>query len=204
MYRPASYIKEDKSHIFSFIQQNPFATMVSGGSNLIATHIPVLLEGHEDSWVLYSHMANHNDQRKRLVDGEEALLIFQGPHAYISSSWYREKDISTWDYSAVHVNASIRIQSREELENSLEKLVNRFEREQQNPLYYKDLPEKMLKDHLPLITGFWLDPFKMEAIAKLHQSYPQHDKVAVANKLEQSQDFECSAFLQDFKKENKL
>lgn len=68
-------------------------------------------------------MANHNEQQQYLKEGADALIIFQGPHAYVSASWYREKDISTWDYSAVHVNAKIRIQSREELELSLKELV---------------------------------------------------------------------------------
>jgi len=204
MYRPQKYVKDDKKFVFSFVNENPFATVVMNGTRLMATHLPVLAQGDENNWTLYTHLANHNEQAKLIRDGAEALVIFHGPHSYISSSWYKEKDISTWDYTAVHVNAKIRLQSREELEASLEKLVRYFEKDQQDPLYYKEIPEKMLDDHLPLITGFWLEPFKVEGLAKLHQSYPEHDVKAVSEKLENSGDSIKQKLAQDIKKEHKI
>ena len=204
MYRPQKYVKDDKKFVFSFVNENPFATVVMNGTRLMATHLPVLTQGDENNWTLYTHLANHNEQAKLIRDGAEALVIFHGPHSYISSSWYKEKDISTWDYTAVHVNAKIRLQSREELEASLEKLVRYFEKDQQDPLYYKEIPEKMLDDHLPLITGFWLEPFKVEGLAKLHQSYPEHDVKAVSEKLENSGDSIKQKLAQDIKKEHKI
>lgn len=204
MYRPNKYIKDDKDHIFSFIQENPFATFILKGEILLATHIPVLLNGDKNDYELYSHIANHNEQSQYLKDGEEALIVFHGPQSYISSSWYKEKDISTWDYSAVHVNATIKLQTREELENSLRKLVEKFEEDQDNPLYYTDIPKKMLQDHLPLITGFWLKPFKVQGISKMHQSYPQHDIERIVSKLEEKgipNQMDVSAAI---KKENRI
>ena len=203
MYRPPKYRKDDKEFIFSFIEENPFASFILKGERLLATHIPVLAEGDAENFRLYSHIANHNEQKSLLEDGAEALLIFHGPHAYVSSSWYKEKDISTWDYTAVHVNARIRMQTAEELEASLERMVERFERKQESPLYYKDIPELMLKEHLPLITGFWLEPFKIEGVAKLHQAYAKHDIAAVTKKLDashSSMERELSAAI---RKENK-
>lgn len=204
MYRPKKYIKDDSDFLYSFIQQYPFATFVLSGESLMATHIPVLIDGDRERWRLYSHIANHNEQRKLLEDGAEALIIFHGPQAYISSSWYRDKDISTWDYTAVHVNARLKLQSREELENSLESLVAHFEKEQETPLYYKDIPKPMLEEHLPLITGFWLEPFKVEGIAKLHQSYPEHDIESVSRKLKNSENSEDRKLGEEIEKENQL
>ena len=186
MYRPPKYRNDDKDFIFSFIRENPFASFIIKGKELLATHIPVLIEGNPDDFRLYSHIANHNEQLQFLNDGAEALIIFHGPHSYISSSWYRQKDISTWDYTAVHVNARIKLQSANELENSLQKLVAHFEKDQEKPLFYEDIPEKMLKEHLPLITGFWLEPFKVEGITKLHQAYAKHDVESVTSHLDNS------------------
>jgi transcriptional regulator len=204
MYRPAKYQKDDKSFIFPFIQKNPFATFILNGERLLATHIPILIDGDENKWRLYGHIANHNEQLEFLKNGSEALIIFQGSHSYVSSSWYREKDISTWDYSAVHVNAKIKLQSQEELEDSLKKLVGTFEKEQENPLFYNELPEQLLKEHLPLITGFWLEPINVEGIAKLHQTYPKQDVEEVARRLEASGN--CMRFNvgKDIRKENQL
>ncbi|MCP9198866.1 FMN-binding negative transcriptional regulator [Gramella sp. GC03-9] len=202
MYRPLKYRKDDEEFILQFIDQNPFASFITRGDRLLATHIPVLREGEKEEWRLYSHIANHNEQLAFLKDGAEALLIFHGPHAYISSSWYQEKDISTWDYSAVHVNARIRLQSKEELEESLEKLVYKFEKQQEDPLYYRDIPKQMLLDHLHLITGFWLEPFKVEGIAKLHQNYSKADVSSVISHLENSGDSTKKQLSEDIKNTN--
>jgi len=184
MYQPKKYLKDKPKYIFEFIRTHPFATFILNGNRILATHIPVLTEGNAEKFCLYSHIANHNEQIPYLKDGTEALLIFQGAHGYISSSWYREKDISTWDYSAVHVNVKLKIQTREELEKSLQKLVAHFETPQTKPLFYKDIPKQMLEDHLPQITGFWCEPFKVEAVAKLHQGAHKEDINSVTKNLE--------------------
>lgn len=202
MYQPQKYKKEDQAYIFKFIQQHPFAAIVSNGNRLMATHIPILTEGNSKNFKLYSHIANHNDQLKYLNDGDEVLLIFQGAQGYISSSWYEEKDISTWDYSAVHINAKVIRQSSEELEQSLIKLVRRFEKPQPKPLYYEEIPRKMREEHLPLITGFWLEPTKIEAIAKLHQGYKKQDIINVITELEsESGNTELSKNIKDENKD---
>ncbi|MGY5849017.1 FMN-binding negative transcriptional regulator [Salegentibacter sp. F14] len=188
MYQPKKYQKKDLSYIYSFIQQHPFATFILNGSRLLATHIPVLTEGDYRDFRLYGHIANHNEQLQHLKNGTEVLLIFQGAHGYVSSSWYKEKDISTWDYSAVHVNAKVIIQSKQELEQSLINLVHKFEKDQEKPLWYKDIPSKIISDHLPQITGFWCEPFKIEGIAKLHQGHDSEDLIRIRKKLKERDD----------------
>ncbi|MDN3595466.1 FMN-binding negative transcriptional regulator [Zunongwangia endophytica] len=203
MYQPKKYIKDDPEFIFQFIQNHPFATMVSNSHPLVATHIPVLVEGTAEDFRLYAHIANHNEQLESLENDAEVLFIFQGSHAYVSSSWYAEKDISTWNYSAVHINAKIKIQTSKELENSLEKLVKTFENQQKSPLFYNDIPKQMLQDHLPLITGFWAIPFKIKGIAKLHQSYSKEDIISSVEHLEKGT-LTDKQLAKDLKEENGL
>lgn len=185
MYQPKKYLKKDKNYIFNFIQEHPFATFVLNGERILATHIPVLIKGTPEDFILYSHIANHNEQLGYLKDGVEGLMIFQGAHGYISSSWYKEKDISTWDYSAVHVNVKLKIQTQKELAESLKNLVFRFEKDQKDPLFFENIPKDMVEEHLHLITGFWGTPFKVEAVAKLHQGYENEDIDSVINHLQQ-------------------
>ena len=201
MYQPKKYKKQDPKYLFEFIKQHPFASFILQGERLLATHIPVLIEGNSQKFRLYSHIANHNEQLQYLKNETEALLIFQGAHAYVSSSWYQEKDISTWDYSVVHINIKVKLQTREELETSLENLVHRFEKNQTRPLYYKDIPKKMLEEHLPLITGFWAEPFKIEGVAKLHQSYKKQDVASVIDHLEKGTPLE-KELSKEIRKEN--
>ncbi len=202
MYQPKKYLKKDKEHIFRFINEHPFATMVLKGESLLATHIPVLTEGTSQDFRLFAHIANHNEQFQYLKDGAEVLLIFQGAHAYVSSSWYREKDISTWDYSAVHVNARLKLQSNQELSDCLDRLVHRFEKNQTNPLYYQDLPHKMVEEHLAQITGFWCEPFRIQAISKLHQNFEQEDLQRITTELDRQETSSAAALSCDIRKEN--
>lgn len=184
MYQPKKYKKNDPQFIFDFIVEHPFATFVLNGQHLLATHIPVLIKGTPGDFMLYAHIANHNEQYGYLKNGMEAILIFQGAHGYVSSSWYKEKNISTWDYSAVHVNVKIKLQSREELASSLSDLVHKFEQEQDSPLYFEDYPKDMVEDHIKEITGFWCEPVRVQAIAKLHQGYDMDDVISVTKHLE--------------------
>lgn len=204
MYLPRKYQKTDNSYIFEFIKKHPFATVVSQGNRLLATHLPVLTEGAAENFRLFSHMANHNEQLQFVQDQSEALLIFQGAHGYVSSSWYSEKNISTWDYSAVHVNVRITRQTEGELESSLENLVHHFEKDQKQPLMYHDIPKPMLDEHLPLITGFWCEILHIDAIAKLHQGYPKEDVVSVIEHLAAEKDPEAQKLKNDIQKEHGL
>ncbi|MDT0646693.1 FMN-binding negative transcriptional regulator [Zunongwangia sp. F260] len=203
MYQRDKYKKHSKKYIYDFIKSHPFATFVLNGERILATHIPVLMKGDEENLTLFAHIAYNNEQYKYLKDGIEALLIFQGAHDYVSSSWYKEKDISTWDYSAVHVNVKLKLQTREELEQSLEELVAHFEQDQKDPIYYKDLPKEMLQDHLPLITGFWCEPVKIEAIAKLHQGFEQDDLKSVCRHLQEKNNPLSNQLKEDIEKENR-
>lgn len=204
MYQPRKYLKKDKDFIYDFILKNSFATFVIKGDRLLATHIPVLIQGTPGDFTLYAHIANHNEQFNYLRNGTEAILIFQGPHAYVSSSWYKEMDISTWDYSAVHVNVKLRLQTQAELEESLQNLVHKFEKDQKEPIYYNDLPGDMVDDHLQQITGFWCDPVKVEAIAKLHQGFEKDDLLNVIKNLEERQEPLSCPLSKDIKKEHDL
>lgn len=204
MYQSPHFATEDSEYILDFINNHPFAIMVSRGERLIATHIPILIEENEDELRLYGHLANHNDQHKYLEAGAEVLLIFSGPHGYISSSWYKKADISTWNYAAVHINATLKIQSTEELEDSLKKLVHRFESNQEDPLLYEDLPSDIVESHLPRITGFWLNPVKIEAISKMSQNQPEENVSSILEHLNEEKGAEelCNHIKKEHEKKN--
>ncbi|WP_234572064.1 FMN-binding negative transcriptional regulator [Rhodohalobacter sp. 614A] len=203
MYQKDKYVKNDPEYVYEFINAHPFATFVLNGDRLLATHIPVLADGDPKNFRLFSHISNeYNEQIKYLENGREALLIFHGAQAYVSSSWYKRKGVSTWDYSAVHVNVRLKIQSGNDLEESLKKLVRRFEQEQDSPLYYDEIPDKMVKGLIPHITGFWAEPFKIEAIAKLHQGYKKEDVDSTINHLRKQQDPSARRLVEDIRREH--
>ena len=183
MYQPYKYKNNDPSFIYNFIQQHPFATVVLQGNHLLATHIPVLVEGTPENYRLYAHIANHNPMREFLVDNQEMLLIFKGPDAYISSTWYSIPEVPTWDYTAVHINAKLQLQSDAELQTALEKLIDYFEKDLENPLSSKAVPQQIWDDNFKGITGFWLEPFRAVGIEKLHQGFKKEDVKNIVEQL---------------------
>lgn len=183
MYRPASHKKDDLPFVINFIRKHPFAMLVIKGSELMATHIPLLIDAAHQELRLFGHIANHNEMRNYLQDETEVLCIFQGPNTYVSASLYSEPDISTWNYSAVHINAKIQMQNSQELEKSLEILIHTFEKHQEKPLYKKDIPVAMWRENFAEITGFWLNPIKIQGIHKWHRNYSREEREHIASQL---------------------
>lgn len=183
MYQPKKYKKDDLEFAIQLIDENPFANFILMGDDLLATHIPILRNLDSKKLQLYGHIANHNPQLRFLEDNKDVLLIFKGADSYISSSWYSQKNISTWDYSAVHLNCTIRIQSPNELVDSLKNLVHHFEKEQKAPLEYDQIPQDILADNLTGITGFWCEPYEVKGVGKWHQGYDLEDMERIIQNL---------------------
>lgn len=105
MYVPPAFDQPDLAACHGLIEANGFATLISagaGGAVPLGTHIPFLLDRTRGpNGTLIGHMARANPHRELL--GGEALVIFQGPHAYVSPAWYEAAPaVPTWNYIAVH------------------------------------------------------------------------------------------------------
>src|SRR5579863_3443392 len=119
MYIPKAFREDDVEWLHTFIQENNFAILVTMQDRIpIATHLPLLLDPQKGLYgTLRGHMARANTQWRSFDETTEALVIFQGPHAYISPSWYvtePETSVPTWNYAAIHAYAIPRIIHDEE------------------------------------------------------------------------------------------
>jgi transcriptional regulator len=117
MHEFARFQAPSPEHELELVRRNPFALVVSGGTPPVATHTPVLLpDGAEslDGVTLLGHMARANPQWKSF--GPEALVVFSGPHGYVSPTAYGYTPaVPTWNYAAVHVTGSVElVDDREE------------------------------------------------------------------------------------------
>src|SRR4051812_15778197 len=118
MYVPKQFKNNEPAQIKDFIRKNGFAILVSQcEGKIVATHLP--LELNEDGEKLSGHISRANPQWKNFDQGTEVLAIFNGPHAYISSSWYNHENVPTWNYIAVQVYGKIAIIEGEELVRSM-------------------------------------------------------------------------------------
>jgi len=103
MYSPTYNRVEDRAELVAFMRANGFAVLVTGtGGALHASHLPVRILEANKKIILDMHMAKNNPQWKEFFD-DEVMVVFAGPHAYVSPRWYEEKErVPTWNYAAVH------------------------------------------------------------------------------------------------------
>ncbi len=186
MYIPKYYREEHRQTILAFVRQNNFAALVTfDGEKPIATHIPVEVADSEGGWTIYGHISGANPQKKTL-GGQEALLIFQGPHTYISARWYADVDVPTWDYMIVHVCGKIREIEGDELYPVLSRLVERHE---PNSAYrLEGLPPDMVQKEIRGIVGFAVDVTRVDAGYKLSQKKTGEERENIVAELEKRGD----------------
>ena len=185
MYIPLHYRNENLEEVRDFLRKNGFAILVSQVENKPwATHLPLELEdGPSGKQVLTGHLAKANPQWKHFKEEDEVLAIFNGPHAYISSSWYQDEEVPTWNYVAVHVYGTLRILTEDEVMASLHRLVDRYEQESKHPISLHDLSPKTLRQ-VKGVVGFQIEIKEVHAAYKLSQGREQ-DHAQIIRELRQ-------------------
>ena len=103
MYSPDYNRIEDRPELLAFLRANNFPVLVTGtGGALHGSHLPVTIHENGSQIVIDMHMAKNNPQWKEFFD-DEVMVIFTGPHAYVSPRWYADEErVPTWNYTAVH------------------------------------------------------------------------------------------------------
>jgi transcriptional regulator len=179
---------ESQPEVLDFIRKNAFATLYSQvDGKPWATHLPVFLEGkHEGKFVLHGHLAKANPQWKHLAQSEEVLVVFQGPHAYISSSWYTHENVPTWNYLAVHVYGKVRLIEGEELMHHLKSLVDQYETGRPNRVQVETMSSGYLEGQIRALVGFELEITEVHASAKLSQNRDDENYERILQQLEAS------------------
>jgi transcriptional regulator len=161
----------------AIVQAHPFATIVT--RTLQATHMPCLLDDDKDGLVILGHVARA-DPASRDFDGP-LLLIFHGPHGYISASWYGEDTIPTWNHVTLHVRGTPQL--LDDPLPVLRRTVDRFEAAVERPWSLDrmgDTAGEMAED----VVAFRLVAADWHTELKLSQDKPAHERARVLAGLE--------------------
>ncbi|WP_209403298.1 FMN-binding negative transcriptional regulator [Pseudozobellia sp. WGM2] len=200
MYVPDYQRNVNFEEIKQFLKEHSFGILVTyskGRSH--ATHIPLELEQNEQGQnVLTGHIAKANPQWKQFSSEEEVLCIFNGANAYISSSWYKEEEVPTWNYIAVHVYGKLSVLSEEEVMASLHRLVDTYEKSSKKPVSLKNMSERILKQ-VKGVVGFQIEITDIQARYKLSQNREQ-DHAKIISELEELDDEGSRAIAKEMKK----
>ncbi len=196
MYIPEYFKETNPERISALIKDNPFGTLITvpNSSAPFVSHLPFFYEHSADSnGKLLGHMARTNPQWQHFLSGSEVLAIFQGPHAYISPSWYSSPGVPTWNYAVVHLRGKARlIEDKSKLETLLEQLTQFHESHMPNPWKPKLTDERSLK-LLDMIVGFEIEITDIQGKFKLSQNRSREDQQRVIEELNQSNNQNKSA-----------
>ncbi|MDM5371364.1 MULTISPECIES: FMN-binding negative transcriptional regulator [Bacillus cereus group] len=183
MYIPKYFAIQDEEMKYEIMEQNSFAILFSQhNGEPYATHLPLLL--NRETLTLHGHFARANEQWKD-IGTQQVLAIFQGPHSYISPSWYETNNaVPTWNYVAVHVYGELEIVEDEKtLVDSLQDLVNKYE-DPESTYSLNDVDPNYMGGLSKGIVGFKIKINKIEGKAKLSQNHSVERQNLVVEKLE--------------------
>lgn len=189
MYIPPHFKQNSTEEAIEIIRNNSFGTLVSQVEGKPwATHLPMLVrEAESGDLILHGHVSRGNLQGKSFSPDEVVLAIFQGPHAYISSTWYTIENVPTWNYAAVHAYGTIRILEGEGLRKSLGELMDTFESYTDTHLSIDDLPQPYVHRQMNGVIGFEMKVTDLQCSFKLSQNRDAQSHQQVIAALEQSE-----------------
>lgn len=207
-YNPPKTKVSDETVLCDFIQEHPFATLISTGNDGVAvSHLPLHLtpaEG-ESPARLTGHMARANGHTQALTDGLDALAIFHGPQAYVTPQWYpsklvHAKVVPTWNYAVVHVHGTVKtIRDPAWLHAHLTQLTEEHENKFAHQWEVTDAPERFVDKMMEFIVGLELTVTHMEGKWKLSQNQGEADRNGVVAGLKARPDADSQA-MHDFMK----
>jgi len=164
--------------------------VTAGEAGPEASHLPFLLDPDRGAQgTLLAHMARANPQwrqfRRLTEQGGEALVVFQGPHAYVSPSWYGPgESVPTWNYVAVHAYGQPRvIDDPRAVRRLLEDLVRHEESAFESPWSLDLAEEAYLTRMMRGIVAFQIPLTRLEAKAKLGQNRTAEQRRGAASAL---------------------
>ncbi len=189
MYVPRHFSQDDTAVAHDLIRTNVFATLVTEISGrLDATHVPVVLDAERGALgSLRFHLARANPTSKALADKREVLMVFTGPHTYISPDWYANENlVPTWNYAVVHAYGTPRTVDETELRRLLDDITASQEKDlPKKPWTTDKMPSDLVDKSCKAIVGFDLPITELQGKWKLNQNRGADDRAGVVSALEE-------------------
>lgn len=189
MYTPSSFKEENPDILFDLIEKHNFGVLFSQHQEIPeATHLPFIVErdkGNQGS--LVAHFAKANKHWKNIDDQKELLVVFQGPHTYISPSWYVNRaEVPTWNYATVHIFGKPKIIiETDQLKEMVTRLTHFHEDKTESNWSIDEVSKKDFEIDLKAIVGIEIEITRMEGKFKFNQNKHIEDQKKVIKNLDE-------------------
>lgn len=188
MYVPEYSAEKNDQILREFLNEYNFGTLINIDQNEPAVnHYPFLIEKDDSGLILWTHLARSNPQWKHL-DNQSCLVVFTGPHAYVSPTYYKNKlNVPTWNYTAVHAKCFAEVVTDEDLRIELMKKLVSFHEEKNQTDWDYTLPDEFHDKLLKAIVWIKFRVVNIEGKFKLSQNRNQDDYEGVIENLSKRQ-----------------
>ena len=186
LYIPKPHLVEDRQFLQSFMDEFAFADLVTASPDIRITHIPTVIDrGALPYGTVFGHISRQNAQ-SRCFDGRQpAVIVFRGPHSYISPTWYNKPEaVPTWNFAVVHATGRLKpIADPKALHALLAQLIAKFEGPGSSYEFAR-LPESYVSGMLGGIIGFEMQIELLEGKFKLGQERSEADRQSILKNLQ--------------------
>jgi len=185
LYIPKPQLVEDRKLLDDFMSEFSFADLVTAEPTVRITHIPVLLDRSAGAYgAIYGHISRQNPQTEAILAGRNAVVVFHGPHSYISPTWYAKPEaVPTWNFAAVHASGRLKAVTAEDaLRDLLGRLIRKFE-DPASAYQLDSLPRSYTSGLIAGIIGFEMNIELVEGKFKLGQERSEADKEGILQHL---------------------
>ena len=191
MYVPPHFEESRPEELQALIAQHPLGILITrGSSGLDANHLPFEHEAREGTpGILHTHVARTNPVWREIASGDEVLVVFRGPDAYISPNWYpstheHHRHVPTWNYMVAHAHGRITVRDDERyLRGVVGRLAKIHEAAQLRPWKMGDSPQAFIDQMLASIVALDIEITRLIGKFKLGQNRERRDVLGAADAL---------------------
>lgn len=188
MYVPDHFREESPARLADLIRTHAFGILVTVADGLpFANHLPFIFDASRGPHgTLTAHMARANPQWRHLQADPRTLVIFHGPHSYVSPTWYAAAGVPTWNYAVAHLYGRARvIDDREKVGDIVTRLTAAYEGDSAQA-WKPDLTDARTSRMLEFIVGFEIEVTSIEGKYKMSQNRSAEDRQRVTARLSES------------------
>ena len=201
MYKLPYFTEEDQEKVIAFMKENSFAVVTGFGEEYpVASHLPLNIEIRGEKIFFTGHLMKNTDHHKAFEKNENILVVFNGPHTYISASWYTKPDVaSTWNYITVHAKGKIRFTDEAGTYNAVRSITNKYEGTGTAASFDK-LPKEYVMKLVNAIVGFEIEVMSIDNVFKLSQNHNEETRVSISSHLMKRGDGHSEAIAEEMRK----
>jgi transcriptional regulator len=190
MYSLPYFKENDPDQVIQFVKEHPFALICGADKDNcpVATQIPVFIDERAGRLFLSGHIMKNTDHHKTFLHNNNVLVVFSGPHTYISASWYADKlQASTWNYQSVHAKGVLSFGDIPALLQILKRTTNHFENNPHSGSNFDDLPAEYVQRLSNAIVAFEIEVQHIDHVFKLSQNRDEKSYDNIINELKKQE-----------------